>query len=702
MESKGPPKDARKLAQIRLFRELLVPLQIIAILAVAAFLVANAGIRANPPYVPLLAALPILVIAFAVISLELILVRFLEIRHAPREGQKYILVDISWRNAKKAFAIALVLAVLLLVPPVKALTLNLLSPTSQRGLEAGGTLPVTFTSQGALGISHVESLQVVVESGSLRVHIQQGTAPPSLTVDLTAGQQRTFALASASLVLYTVTFENRGATTTAFTYKVNLGLPNGFINLAALLMGIVAVSNLAWLVYLRPLREAGLKAMPSAMRRRRPARRPRPVQGWLPRQPPYPRRPVAWRWPWQPVQAARYPIPRGWNPAYGSYPSHTRPQPPSWPTPKSFPPQGPPPTKPETPAKPEGVARLEEDLPPPPDEVEPHAVEGSPPPLERVIEDPDRVALKAAGTDIGGLLDKAEDRLAMGEFQEALTDYETILSIDPRNVPALLKMAELLRRVHRPGDALGALDRVLALDRWHQGALLEKATLLEGEGRHDEALESYSAILQGSPAVLTALVRKGDLMARMGEPELAWEAYSEAQRLAPDDRELTEKIQALEEGQGSTIDPESPAFQLKKARASARAGRLEEALRLCEAAAEAAEDPEVWALKGVLERDLGLQGPAIASLRRAAELDPDDQESARRLEGLQRKAQDQIDLEKTLREIEGLAPSVVGAIAEEFRSLRKLKRVKLKNLASLEGVTEADAKAILRRIRSGR
>ncbi|MFQ5553320.1 MAG: tetratricopeptide repeat protein [Thermoplasmata archaeon] len=576
MESKGPPKDARKLAQIRLLKELLLPLQIIAVLAVAAFLVANAGIRANPPYVPLLAALPLLVIAFVVISLELILFRFLEIRHAPREGQKYILVDISWRNAKKAFAIALVLALLLLVPPVKALTLNLLSPTSQRGLEAGGTLPVTFTSQGALGISQVESIQVVVESGSLRVHIQEGTAPPSLTVDLNAGQQRTFALASAPLVAYTVAFENRGATTTAFTYKVNLGLPNGFINLAALLMGIVAASNLAWLVYLRPLREAGLKAMPSAMRRRRPARRPRPVRGWPPRQPPYPRRPVAWRWPWQPVQAPRYQIPRGWNPAYGPYPSPKRPlyaraQPPPRPDPKSIPPQAPPPTKPETPAKPEGPAKTEEELPPPPDEMEPYTVEGSPPPLEGAIEDPDRVALKAAGTDIGGLLDKAEDRLAMGEFQEALVDYETILSIDPRNIPALVKMAELLRRVHRPGDALEALDRVLALDRWHQGALLEKANLLEGEGRHDEALESYSAILQGSPAVLTALVRKGDLMARMGEPELAWEAYSEAQRLAPDNRELAEKIQVLEEGQGSTIDPESPAFRLKKARA--RLGR---------------------------------------------------------------------------------------------------------------------------------
>ncbi|MDX1535113.1 MAG: hypothetical protein R3291_05790, partial [Thermoplasmata archaeon] len=84
------------------------------------------------------------------------------------------------------------------------------------------------------------------------------------------------------------------------------------------------------------------------------------------------------------------------------------------------------------------------------------------------------------------------------------------------------------------------------------------------------------------------------------------------------------------------------------------------------------------------------------------ELNREDGESARRLEALQRKAQDQIDLEKTLREIENLPSEAVEAIAAEFRSLRKLKRAKLKSLTSLDGVGEADAKAILRRVRSGR
>lgn len=403
-------------------------------------------------------------------------------------------------------------------------------------------------------------------------------------------------------------------------------------------------------------------------------------------------------------------MPRGWNPAYGPYPSYARPgyprpQPLPRPAPLPVPKPGQEAAESELPAPPKRPARPEEELPLPPEQVEPYEVaESLPPPLvEEAVEDPDRVAIRSTGADIGGLLDKAADRMAMGEFQEALQDYETILSIDQRNMPALLKMAELLRRVHRPGDALDALDRVLALDPWHQKALLEKASLLEGEERHDDALECYNAILQGSPAVLMALVRKGDLMARVGEPELAWEAYSEAQRLVPEDSELKEKIRSLEEGRGATIDPESPEFLLKKARASARAGKLEEALRLCEAAAEeTADDAEVWALKGVLEQDLGLQGPAIASLRRVIEIAPDDQEMVRRLEGLQRKAQDQIDLEKTLREIEDLSPEAVSAIAGEFRSLRKLKRVKLRTLTSLEGVQEADAKAILRRIRSGR
>lgn len=703
----APPKEASKLAQIRLFKELLLPLQIIAVLAFGAFLVANAGISSSPLHVPLLAALPLLVIALAVISLELIVFRFLEIRHAPREGQKYILVDISWRNAKKAFVIALFLAVLLLIPPVKALTLNLLSPTSQRGLEAGGTFPLTFNSQDAMGISHAENLQVVVQSGALQIQIQEGTGPPSRTANLTAGQQQTFALTAASFAPYTVTFENLAATTTSFTYKVNLALPTGFINLAAVLMGVVAVSNLAWLLYLRPLREAGLKAMPSTIKRRRPARQPRQARGWPSRQPVYPRRPIAWRWPWQPGQPGqtpRYPIPRGWNPAYGPYAAYPPPQALRRAAPQPVRPRAPIPARPAPPGKPEGpVGEEARELPPPPDQVEAYEAPGSPPPLPEVAEDPDRAALKAVDTDISGLLAKAEDRIAMGEYKEALEDLETILGVDRHNLRALLKKADLLRRVNRPGDGLEALETVLTLDPWHQRALLMKAGLLEADGRNDEALACYDAILSGSPAVLMALVQKGDVMVRMGEAELAWETYSEAQRLAPDDPELQEKIRSIEEGQDAAPDPESPEFQLKKAQAAARAGKLEEALRLSEGATESlSEDSHLWAFKGALEQDLGLQGPAIASLRRAAELDPRDEESIRRLEGLQRKAQDQIDLEKALREIEGLAPEVVTGIAEEFRNLRKLKRVKVKTLAALEGVTEGDAKAILRRIRSGR
>ncbi|MDX1534980.1 MAG: tetratricopeptide repeat protein, partial [Thermoplasmata archaeon] len=421
---------------------------------------------------------------------------------------------------------------------------------------AGGTFPLTFNSQDALGISHAESLQVVVASGSLRVQVQEGAAPPSRNVTLTAGEQRTFLLSASGFVPYTVTFENLVASTTSFTYKVNLALPTGFINLAALLMAVVAVSNLAWLLYLRPLREAGLKAMPSAMRRKRPVRRPRPAQGWPPRQPAF-GRPVAWRWPWQPGQPSRYPVPRGWNPAYGPYPSYARPP---YARPKAIPRPAPPhkpkPFPEEAPEgaperSPEQEPRLipqEEELPPPPEQVEPYKVEAlPPPPLLESVEDPDRIAVSTGAADIAGLLDKAQDRMAMGEFQEALKDFETILGVDTRNVPALVKLAELLRKVRRPSDALDALERVLEIDPFHQQALLERAELLEEENRHDDALEAYNLILQGSPSVLQALIRKGDLMARVGEPELAWETYSEAQRLAPDHKELQEKIRSLEE-----------------------------------------------------------------------------------------------------------------------------------------------------------
>lgn len=697
MQSKHPrKKDDGKLAQLRLLRDLLIPIQIIAVLAAAVYLVLSSGYRSVPLYIPLLAALPLLVIALAVIALEFIVFRALEIQWSHREGQKYLLVDLSWRNAQKVFAIALIVAVLLLVPPVQSLALNSFSPTAQRSIQAAGTLPLPFYSQDALGISHARSLQVVVETGALRVTIQEGASGPSRGADLAAGQQRTFTLASTAFLLYNVSFENLAGGTTIFTYKVNVGLPTGFINLVAILMTVIAVSNLVWLFYLRPQRAAEIKGRPPRARpARRPRRRRRPPQPrpWG-RQPARARPPAPYRWPWQPGQRAPYPVPRMWNPVYAPWSAYARPRPAM---PPAKPPEQPPPKR-EPPRREPG-----EELPPPPAHVDPYEVEGSPPPLTVDADDSDRSALQSVGTDISGLLDKAEDRVALGDFKEALEDYETVLNLDRRNLSALLKKAELLRRVGRSGEAMELLDRALEVDPWHAGALLGRASLLEEQERYDQALECYDAVLQGGPAVLLALVAKGDVMARMGEGELAWEAYTEAHRLAPEDPELQKKIRAIEEGHGGTLDPQSPGFLIKKARATARAGKLEEALQMCEAVAEeATDDPALWALKGALEADLGLQAPAIESLRRAIELDPEDRESARRLDGLTRHERERDALGEILQEVGDLTPEAIAAVVEEFQSLQKLKRVKVKTLAGLEGVTVEQAKAILRRIRSGR
>jgi tetratricopeptide (TPR) repeat protein len=358
-------------------------------------------------------------------------------------------------------------------------------------------------------------------------------------------------------------------------------------------------------------------------------------------------------------------------------------------------------------------------------------------------------------------MEKAEDRVARGDYQEALEDYETVLHMDRGHLPALLKKADLLDRLRRPAEALEALEQVLARDPWNHGALFQKGALLEREGRHDEALGCYDRILQGGPIYLQALVRKGDILTSLGEGELAWEAYTEALRLSPDDAPLREKVEALEveredaldrarrerqagnptdaeawylralEGEGRPealrelleiyleggrreeaiplLDeaileaPRDADLLLRRAEALAELGRLADALDACEGVVELdAERPEVWALKGGLEARLDLRDRALESLERALTLNPRDPPTAALREELLARRREEEELTATLQTVEGIPEEAVAAVVEAYGSQARLRKAKVRNLVEFPEVTEDLAKRVLRRVRRGR
>ncbi len=740
---RGPPMTARgkganqqKFSQVQSAKTLILGLSVASALLLSTYLVLSGGFTTDPLFVPLDRALNILLITLVAVSLLNIGFRALEIKHAPKQGQKFLLVESSWRGAKRALGIGLILALFFAIPATQGLVTNVLSPSDSRSLDAGESFPLSFANQDPFGVTKTQSLRVSVQTGTLRVRVSNGTSVinPGGTY-LGTGDQDSFPLSTSSLVTYTVSFQNMANGTTMFSYRIDSGFPPGFSSLVFILSAMIAGSNLWWLLHLKRLKERMPAPHPTA---RRVAPQPGFPGGRGVPTPRVPKTPATLR-PWWQLQKTH---------GLAQRPTRKPFRQPS----KASPIKG-------TSAG-ERKLGVERETPPPPSQIERHGGGVPPPPEKGAIEKEPRVRAEDFALDISTLLDKAEERVSSGEFQDALEDYDTVLMYDKRNLRALLSKADLLRRLQKPAEAIEHLNRALKLDHWQRRALLVKGQLLEEEGRHDEALECYQDILLGGPEYVEAFLRKGDIMLKMKEPELAMEAYQEALRLSPGDPEIEERITALEEegkdpldraireaATGNykaaeelflrSIEGEHPAearrglidlymqtnreeealnlldeaidsepgdldLILRRVKALSQRGRLADALAACESACEVApNEASVWAVRGALETELGLGTRAVESLEKTLQLDPDDTESAQRLSEIRKRGEEVVELEAIVQGIEGVPKKAVKAILNAYHSLKELKAAQVKALASLDGVSETAAKKVLRAIRKG-
>lgn len=714
MASRSRRRGRSRFARLRRTKNALLGAQVLLVLLLAGYLLLESGLSLDPLFLPLSRVLHLLLFTALIVALQGFVFRALAIKHADREGQRYLLVEQGWRRGKRAAVLAFLVALLLLTPPVQAMALNLVAPQAQRELGPGASYPLAFPNQDPLGIAQANALWVAVQNGELRVTVRDGAGVMNPgEIVLRSGEQETLSLPADGYAVLEVTFENLVDATTTFSYRVSVGLPPAFTSLVVLVAVALGIANLAWLAYLRRHR-AG-----------------RGVPDWPPPQ----------GGPQAPPPGAWSNAPHGWNPVYNPW--------------RAFPGRG------STAPAPAPAAVTAQELPPPPPQVEPYGVDPPPPPLDAPLEDPARALLHEVGVDLSALLARAEDRVAAGEYQEALEDYETVLHFDSGNLLALLMKADLLDRLGRPVEALQTLGQALERDPYHQEALLRKGALLEREGQTDEALECYETILRGGPAFVQALVRKGDILARVGEAELAWEAYTEALRLTPDDPHLREQVEAIEASREDPLDrarreraqgrpeeaeawylraldgddraealrelaglyleggrteealpvldeaileaPRDVDLLLQRAWALADRGRLADALDACEGACELGPDrPAAWALRGDLEARLDLRDRAVDSLRRALEGDPGDAPSAAVLQELERRIQEEADLAEVLREVEGVPEEGVAVLAAGFGSLKRLRKAKVRALVELEGIDDDLAKRVLRHVRKRR
>jgi Flp pilus assembly protein TadD len=116
-----------------------------------------------------------------------------------------------------------------------------------------------------------------------------------------------------------------------------------------------------------------------------------------------------------------------------------------------------------------------------------------------------RDAVAADGTNIEarywvGILATREGRTG-----EAVEAFDSILSVQPRNVAALTGKARALRNDGHPAEAMELVDQALALDPEDDEARVLKGQLLAGQGREEEARDVYKSVLSHRPGDADAL-----------------------------------------------------------------------------------------------------------------------------------------------------------------------------------------------------
>ena len=239
---------------------------------------------------------------------------------------------------------------------------------------------------------------------------------------------------------------------------------------------------------------------------------------------------------------------------------------------------------------------------------------------EAILHDPSDPNLRVA---------LAEAYLVTGQYQDALSQAEQVMTLYPEHEGALLIAGLTAARLDRPGAALAPLERFVAKRQDSPMAradmALEAAYYFLGEsylklGRPGEAIPVLEAALEIDAVDADALYQAGLAYRATGQLETALQRYHDAVRLVPDFAEAYR-------GMGEIYDAMGQAGYAAYARGMVAFCERNHAAAAAdlEQATEALPDfgPAFRGLGLTYER-MGRLGEALGALQRALALAPDD------------------------------------------------------------------------------
>jgi len=264
--------------------------------------------------------------------------------------------------------------------------------------------------------------------------------------------------------------------------------------------------------------------------------------------------------------------------------------------------------------------------------------------------------------DARGLAAAARARIAAGDTAEALVAYRRALEANPDDAALVGELAALDagREATRAADAIARAKEKAGIDALAEGrypdALAQFATLVSIDPQNEDARRFRDLAVAGLKKAVDLLASQGSLLLERGLPDRAIAKWREALALAPDDKDLKDRIAAAETRErrrsggedlasapaaSAPREPLSPeeaaelASLYEKGVAEFKQGRIAEAVDYWEIVWR--RDRSYGEVKGSLTKGYLIEGmghytagrlpEAIETWRRALEVEPEDQKA---------------------------------------------------------------------------
>lgn len=683
----------------RMRRSMYAIVAVITIFLVVAVVVANGGML-KPIFIPMDIVLAVVLVMLIVGFALSFTFRNLRMQYAKRSSHKFLMAKNSIRRGLAIVIFALIIGVLFLLPFFQALTDDAVSGTETLSTSTTDLKELNIWNKDTFGMTRVSTVNVSVTAYPVDVCLIEGdfTNASDCTswTPVAVGGSWSRPLNQDGYRLYSLVLRGQSPAPSTVEVLTDGAVSQTVMSVVPFTMIFIAFMNVVWVAYLFPIRRKFAAAS---------------------------------------IYSQEYVEEvSGDERVYAEKPAEVE--------------EAPVEEIPEPAVVPEVAAAAEIVT-----EAEPEEIKPPPPPPEEELPPPPEMV------DVPYLFEQAKEMISIGQFEEAMGFYDSILEREPENVGALIGKGTALASLGKADETVECMDTVLEIDPKNRAAILWMAKIFETKDNWHEALKWYDRYLGIYPGHEEQWIKHGDVLVQLGRGDIAIESYRNALKINPRNQEATRKLEKVKVSEkelmsqalsrsalgdyvgaveifdrvlridpGNTrallgkgvayrrlnkitsaieclnrvleLDPDNQAALLNKGGLLEGQEKWEEALYCYNELIEAnPKDEEAWVKKGDVHVNLDMKEEALESYREALEINPDNYDVAQRsaaLEGEFGEVLADKEAIESLMEIKGVTKKRATLLYEAgFRTVDDIAQASTNKLKAIKGISRKTARMIL-------